>query len=221
MRNAEWGSDKKGKKMRWKSRSPILNPQSLVTMAATISAMATMNPVQASPKFPNANPKRKPSLLSLSLSLSLPLAKLPENTKLCSSTAIAGAIFTALGSCDAALAAQQIADIAEGDNRGLALLLPIIPAIGWVLFNILQPALNQLNRMRSTKGLIIGLGLGGLAGLVAAQHASASEVAALAAAEAATDNRGQLLLFVVTPAIAWVLYNIFQPALNQINRMRS
>ncbi|MQL41372.1 photosystem II protein Y, partial [Escherichia coli] len=82
-------------------------------------------------------------------------------------TTIAGAIFSSLGSCDAAFAAQQIAEIAEGDNRGLALLLPIIPAIAWVLFNILQPALNQINRMRSTKGVIIGLGLGlGLGGLL-------------------------------------------------------
>jgi len=35
------------------------------------------------------------------------------------------------------------------DNRGLLLLIVVTPAIGWVLFNILQPALNQLNRMRS------------------------------------------------------------------------
>uniref|UniRef100_A0A0D3GVU5 Photosystem II core complex proteins psbY, chloroplastic n=1 Tax=Oryza barthii TaxID=65489 RepID=A0A0D3GVU5_9ORYZ len=51
-----------------------------------------------------------------------------------------------------------------------------------------------------------------------------SEVARLAAEAAAAeggDNRGLLLLFVVAPAIAWVLYNILQPALNQLNRMRS
>ncbi|GAA0146730.1 hypothetical protein LIER_06616 [Lithospermum erythrorhizon] len=40
-------------------------------------------------------------------------------------------------------------------SRSLALLLPIIPAIAWVLFNILQPALNQINRM-SSKGVIVG-----------------------------------------------------------------
>jgi photosystem II PsbY protein len=28
-------------------------------------------------------------------------------------------------------------------------------------------------------------------------------------------------LIVVAPAILWVLYNILQPALNQINKMRS
>lgn len=138
-------------------------------------------------------------------------------------TAIAGAIFSTLSSCDAALAAQQIAEIAEGDNRGLALLLPLIPAIAWVLFNILQPALNQINRMRSSKGVMIGLGLGGLAasGFMATPHASANEIAVIADAASSGDNRGQLLLFVVAPAILWVLYNILQPALNQLNRMRS
>ncbi|XP_043687274.1 photosystem II core complex proteins psbY, chloroplastic-like [Telopea speciosissima] len=138
-------------------------------------------------------------------------------------TAIAGAIFSTLSSCNPALAAQQIAEIAEGDNRGLALLLPIIPAIAWVLFNILQPALNQINKMRSSKGIIIGLGLGGgllgLSSFLSTPSASASEVAMIS--DASNDNRGSLLLFVVGPAILWVLYNILQPALNQINRMRS
>ncbi|KAL0408539.1 UNVERIFIED_CONTAM: Photosystem II core complex proteins psbY, chloroplastic [Sesamum radiatum] len=119
------------------------------------------------------------------------------------------------------LAAQQLAEIADGDNRGIALLLPLVPAVLWVLYNILQPALNQINRMRSSKGVIIGLGLSGLAasGFFHPPEASAGEIANLA--EAAADNRGQLLLFVVAPAILWVLYNILQPALNQINRMRS
>lgn len=72
--------------------------------------------------------------------------------------------------------------------------------------------------MRSTKGVIVGLGLGGLAasGFLSTPEATAAE----AAAAASSDNRGQLLLFVVAPAILWVLYNILQPALNQINRMR-
>ncbi|KAL2484485.1 Photosystem II core complex proteins psbY [Abeliophyllum distichum] len=137
-------------------------------------------------------------------------------------TALAGVIFSTLSSSDAAFAAQQIAEIAEGDSRGLALLLPIIPAIAWVLFNILQPALNQINKMRSVKGVIIGLGLAGLSAssFVHPPEASASEIAMIADA-ATSDNRGQLLLFVISPAIVWVLYNILQPALNQINKMRS
>ncbi|KAF0914887.1 hypothetical protein E2562_032803 [Oryza meyeriana var. granulata] len=143
--------------------------------------------------------------------------------------AMAGAFFSALASTDAALAAQQIADVAAAagadDNRGLALLLPIAPAIVWVLYNILQPALNQLNRMRSEQVLVAGLGLGAAAaaGFAFAPEASAAQEVAKLAAEAAEggDNRGLLLLFVVAPAIAWVLYNILQPALNQLNRMRS
>ncbi|XVE74887.1 hypothetical protein DITRI_Ditri12bG0054600 [Diplodiscus trichospermus] len=173
-------------------------------------------------------PTSKPmSLLSMqNLPKGLTISKPSDNSNLSSSlagTAIAGAIFSTLSSCDPAFAAQQIAEIAEGDNRGLALLLPIIPAIAWVLFNILQPALNQLNRMRSSKGVIIGLGLGGLAAsgtFMSTPEASASEIAMIADA-ASSDNRGTLLLFVVAPALAWVAYNILQPALNQLNRMRS
>lgn len=77
----------------------------------------------------------------------------------------------------------------------------------------------------ANKGVIVGLGLGGLAasGFVWAPEASANEMAMIgeAAAAAASDNRGQLLLIVVAPAILWVLYNILQPALNQLNKMRS
>ncbi|XP_042500769.1 photosystem II core complex proteins psbY, chloroplastic-like [Macadamia integrifolia] len=205
-------------------------------MAATTASIAMLNTkCFLSISSPNhLNPSKpslfKPiSLLSLhNLPKGLTTSKVtttdnnPNLSPSLSATAIAGAIFSTLSSSDPAIAAQQIAEIAESDNRGLALLLPIIPAIAWVLFNILQPALNQINKMRSTKGIIVGLALGG--GLAASTFlsipsASASEVAMIA--DASNDNRGSLLLFVVGPAILWVLYNILQPALNQINRMRS
>ncbi|KAF3431139.1 hypothetical protein FNV43_RR25869 [Rhamnella rubrinervis] len=200
-------------------------------MAATMATMAMLNAKcfnTNSPKIPNpTKPTPKPtSLLSIqNLPKGLNFVKAIDNANMQTSlagTAIAGAIFSTLSCCDPALAAQQIAEIADGDNRGTALLIPLVPAIAWVLFNILQPALNQLNRMRSSKGVIIGLGLGGLAasGFMLTPHASASEIATIAA-DASSDNRGQLLLFVVTPAIAWVLFNILQPALNQLNKMRS
>ncbi|CAL0325087.1 unnamed protein product [Lupinus luteus] len=196
--------------------------------ATTIASLAMINA-----KFPNPTNTKLITLKPTSL---LSIQNLPkglastkptniiQSTKLSiEATALAGAIFSTLGACDPAYAAQQIAELAEGsDNRGLALLLPIIPAIAWVLFNILQPALNQINRMRN-KGVIIGFGVSGLASyleLVSAPDASASEIGVIAEA-AASDNRGQLLLLVVSPAILWVLYNILQPALNQINRMRS
>ncbi|KAJ8758878.1 hypothetical protein K2173_002657 [Erythroxylum novogranatense] len=193
-------------------------------MAAAMATMAILNAkcLSISNKITiSTKPQAKPtSLLSLqNLPKGLTISKSGDKTFLAGST-IAGAIFTTLSSCDPAFAAQQIAEIAEGDNRGLALLLPIIPAIGWVLFNILQPALNQINRMRETKGVIIGLGLSALAasGFMSTPEASAGEIAMIA--DAVNDKRGQLLLFVITPAILWVLYNILQPALNQLNRMR-
>ncbi|XP_030541939.1 photosystem II core complex proteins psbY, chloroplastic [Rhodamnia argentea] len=195
-------------------------------MAATVSTMAMLNAkclATSSSSLPKLNPAKpsvnKPTFLNLPAGL-LSASSKPAQTL--AGSAIAGAVFSTLGHADPAFAAQQIAELAEGDNRGLALLLPIIPAVAWVLFNILQPALNQINRMRSSKGVIIGLGLGGLAGygLGPAQEASAAELAAIAEASG-SDSRGQLLLFVVAPAILWVLYNILQPALNQINRMRS
>ncbi|XP_060177618.1 photosystem II core complex proteins psbY, chloroplastic [Lycium barbarum] len=195
-------------------------------MATTIATMAVLNTKCFTKASINNPSKPKPvSLLSLqNLPKGLLTSKTSEtafNNSL-TGTAIAGAIFSTLSSCDSAFAAQQIADLAEGsDNRGLALLLPIIPAIAWVLYNILQPALNQINKMRN-QGVIIGLGLTGLAatGFFNTPEASAaSEIAMLA--DAASDNRGQLLLIVVTPALLWVGYNILQPALNQINRMRS
>ncbi|KAL4302082.1 hypothetical protein GQ457_10G026290 [Hibiscus cannabinus] len=200
-------------------------------MAASVATMAMLNAKclsisstkMTNPTKPNPKPISLLSMQNLPKGLSISKPNLPSSSSL-AGTAIAGAIFSTLGSCDPAFAAQQIAEIAEGDNRGLALLLPIIPAIAWVLFNILQPALNQLNRMRSTKGVVIGLGLGGLAasgGFLSAPEASASEIAMVADAAASSDNRGTLLLFVVAPALLWVAYNILQPALNQLNRMRS
>ncbi|KAI3931439.1 hypothetical protein MKX01_040356 [Papaver californicum] len=204
-------------------------------MAATISTMAMLNAkcLKINNSHNKINLSRKPiSLLSLqNLPKGLTISNSSsseDNSNLFSSTltgtAIAGAIFSTLSTCDAAFAAQQIAQIAEGDNRGIALLLPIVPAILWVLYNILQPALNQLNKMRSSNnGVIVGLGLGALAiasGCFLTPSASAIEIATLAQATVENDNRGSLLLFVLAPAVLWVLYNILQPALNQLNKMR-
>uniref|UniRef100_A0A7N0VJL3 Uncharacterized protein n=1 Tax=Kalanchoe fedtschenkoi TaxID=63787 RepID=A0A7N0VJL3_KALFE len=194
--------------------------------AAMASSMSLLNPRCATHK-PLLTPSSPPSRLVTSSKLAPPATKATPSLTPASSAAIAGAVFATLSSCDAAFAAQQIADLAEAgsDNRGTLLLLVVAPAIGWVLFNILQPALNQINRMRSSKGVIAGLGLGGLIALSGTREASAAvgEMGSLAAAAeaAASDNRGTLLLLVVAPAIGWVLFNILQPALNQLNRMRS
>ncbi|XP_020088178.1 photosystem II core complex proteins psbY, chloroplastic [Ananas comosus] len=210
---------------------------------ATISTMAMLrpktftlnslhNPTSARPTTTTTTTTLKPINVSLpSIQNKSILSNSTANCPSAVSAAIAGAVFSTLSSADAAFAAQRIADLAEGgDNRGLALLIPLVPAILWVLYNILQPALNQLERMRSEKGFVVGLGLGLGGGFAAAglvystpSASAAEEVAtmAAAAAEGSGDSRGLLLLFVVAPAIAWVLFNILQPALNQLNRMRS
>ncbi|KAJ7561693.1 hypothetical protein O6H91_03G038100 [Diphasiastrum complanatum] len=140
--------------------------------------------------------------------------------------ALAGYLIASLACSEAAMAAQpnatallEIAQIADNDSRGLILLLVLAPAIGWVLFNILQPGLNQLNRMKTSKGLIgaLGLSAAAISGSVFTPDAEAlQEIATIAD----SDSRGSILLLVLAPAIVWVLYNILQPALNQINRMR-
>ncbi|KAF8092779.1 hypothetical protein N665_0401s0026 [Sinapis alba] len=178
-----------------------------------------------STKCMSLNPSPPKSLNQTKPFITLPTPPKPTVSLALTSTSLAGAVFSALSYSEPAFAAHQISQLAavsEGsDNRGLALLLPIVPAIGWVLFNILQPALNQINKMRESKGLVVGLGIGG--GLAASGLLTPppEAVAVAEAAERAGDNRGQLLLVVVAPALLWVLYNILQPALNQLNKMRS
>lgn len=46
-----------------------------------------------------------------------------------------------------AQAANEIAELAAGDNRILILGVIFVPALGWVAFNILGPALNQYANM--------------------------------------------------------------------------
>ncbi|CAN6934020.1 unnamed protein product [Brassica oleracea var. botrytis] len=192
-------------------------------MAATMATSTKCMSLNTSP--PKPLNQTKP--ISSKPFITLPTPPKPTVSLAVTSTALAGAVFSAFSYSETALAAHQISQLAaaavsEGsDNRGLALLLPIVPAIGWVLFNILQPALNQINKMRASKGVVVGLGLGG--GLAASGLLTPppEAVAAAEAAERAGDNRGQLLLFVVAPALLWVLYNILQPALNQLNKMRS
>ena len=129
---------------------------------------------------------------------------------------MAGSVFSMLATSETAMAAQEVAAIAEGDNRALLLLGILLPAVGWVLFNILRPALNQLDKMRSSS-TVAAAGVGAAAAaLIAAPDADAAQVIA----QVADDNRPLLLLLVVAPALGWVLFNILKPALNQINKMQ-
>jgi photosystem II PsbY protein len=76
--------------------------------------------------------------------------------------------------------------------------LLFLPALGWVAFNMAQPAFNQLNRMNDIKeeavgaggkkkrGLAGAVGLGAALSMMAAQQAdAATELSQLAA----SDNR--------------------------------
>ncbi|GBG84630.1 hypothetical protein CBR_g38912 [Chara braunii] len=138
--------------------------------------------------------------------------------------AAAGGLLSAPAAADAAEEFARLAEAAGGDSRAAALLLPLIPAVGWVVFNILRPGLNQLDKMRGSKGALVGaLGLGAAASsfLAAAPNADAAQDMAQIAAAAAADNRPLLVLFVVAPALGWVVFNILKPGLNQLDRMAS
>lgn len=201
-----------------------------------VAAMASSPTLTTKPPLAPSHPQRhlsqggfrKPLLPpTRRFSASSPVAKLGQVTKQWqaeAATAMGAALVGALSSCDSAAAAQEVMELAASDSRGTLLLLPLVPAIAWVLYNILQPALNQISRMRGA-GLVAFAGLGaagGAAFLSNPEEAHAEQlVFDLAAKAANNDNRGLLLLIVVIPAIGWVLYNILQPALNQINKMRS
>ncbi|KAL3142853.1 hypothetical protein ABBQ38_003146 [Trebouxia sp. C0009 RCD-2024] len=114
-----------------------------------------------------------------------------------------------------AQAAQEVANLATKDNRAGLLALLLTPALGWVAFNILSPALNQLKGMQNAnakRSAAIGLGLG--AALVCSQSADAAEeIAQLAAGR---DNRVFIIATLFVPVVGWVGFNILGPALNQL-----
>jgi photosystem II PsbY protein len=117
-----------------------------------------------------------------------------------------------------AAAATELGQIAAGDNRIGAIALLFAPVVGWVLFNIGGPALNQLNdtaqknKLQAKRSVAAGLGLTA-ASLLAAQSADAAEIAQVAAG----DNRIGAILLLFAPVVGWVLFNIGGPALNQLN----
>eukprot|EP00192_Tetraselmis_astigmatica_P014883 CAMPEP_0117662498 /NCGR_PEP_ID=MMETSP0804-20121206/8083_1 /TAXON_ID=1074897 /ORGANISM="Tetraselmis astigmatica, Strain CCMP880" /LENGTH=179 /DNA_ID=CAMNT_0005469397 /DNA_START=95 /DNA_END=631 /DNA_ORIENTATION=- len=96
-------------------------------------------------------------------------------------------------------AAMEIAQLAGGDSRVGALFALLLPAIGWVLFNIGGPLQNQLNDMseKSKAGLAAGLGLSAASLALANQADAAQEVAQVA------DGRVGALFALLLPAIGW------------------
>eukprot|EP01026_Neomeris_dumetosa_P081353 TRINITY_DN91262_c0_g1_i2.p2 TRINITY_DN91262_c0_g1~~TRINITY_DN91262_c0_g1_i2.p2 ORF type:complete len:264 (-),score=37.74 TRINITY_DN91262_c0_g1_i2:121-912(-) len=134
---------------------------------------------------------------------------------------IAGSVGVGIGSSflvgQQAEAAQQLADFAATDNRLGLLFLLALPALGWVLFNIAGPALNQLGDMQDRKKVVpVALGLGLGSSLFAYQQAEAAQVIANLAAD---DKRFGLILLLGLPVIGWVAFNIAGPALNQLSDM--
>ncbi|CAI5482130.1 unnamed protein product [Closterium sp. Yama58-4] len=129
---------------------------------------------------------------------------------------MAGSLFALLSNVGSAAAVQEIASIADSDNRAGSLLIVLLPALGWVLFNILRPALNQLDKMKGKKGIAAALGLGAAGLLAAPQAEAAQQIAELAD----SDNRAGALLLVLLPALGWVLFNILKPAQNQLKKMQ-
>jgi photosystem II PsbY protein len=116
-----------------------------------------------------------------------------------------------------AAAASEISQIAAGDGRFSTILFLLAPAVGWVLFNIGGPLLNQVqetsqrNKMKLRSGAA-GLGLAA-ASLLVAQNADAAEIAQVAAG----DGRILAIATLFAPVIGWVLFNIGGPLLNQVN----
>lgn len=196
----------------------------MATVAAIAGSSLSVVSLRARPGFGFGNqrmnssrqPTRTASFPLVRAQLSAP--SLTEEQVKLGGSALAGAVFAALASSDSALAAQQVMELAANDNRGAALLIPLVPAVAWILYNILQPALNQLSTMRSAKGLAFGVGLGAAMSLLCVSHASAAQEIAQVAD---SDSRGLVLIGVLVPAIAWVLFNILQPALSQLRKMRS
>lgn len=173
----------------------------------------------------------------------------PERKEVVKAAAISATLST-LFATGSVQAAQEVASVADADYRLGGVLFVLLPAIGWVLYNILGPAQSQLDAMNKgkpkvsvplkkakkklvlpkkvakpvkkaikrklkTRGVAVGLGL---AGLLAAQSADAATVMGQIAD--ANDGRLGALLFVVLPALGWVLYNIEGPATQQYETMK-
>lgn len=105
---------------------------------------------------------------------SFPDVIVPVQASLIKLAGVSTAVSTLLAAGNAQ-AAQEVAALAARDNRASTLLLLLAPALGWVAFNILSPALNQLKGMQNAKrSAAIGLGLSAAA-LLSAQNADAAE----------------------------------------------
>jgi len=140
-----------------------------------------------------------------------------EVSKLIAVSAIASSLF-ASGN---ALAAQELASLAASDNRAGILLTLLVPALGWVAFNIFGPATRQIAAMSEDapkskrRGAAVAIGLTAATMLAAQQADAATEISQLAA----SDNRAGIIFTLLVPVLGWVAFNILGPASRQIEKM--
>lgn len=106
-------------------------------------------------------------------------------------------------------AAQEVAQLAAGDNRLGIIATLFLPVVGWVLFNIGGPALNQLNQLssrnkggakpkitkkRAVAGALVGLSASSFL-LATPQADAANEVMRLAAGAHCHSNACNYMQF--------------------------
>ena len=156
----------------------------------------------------------------------------PHPPTLQSAPAAAAAAATLLAAGNAT-AATEVATLAAGDSRLLIIGTLFLPVIGWVAFNILGPALNQLQAQaaknagaasapakkapfgKKKRGVAAGLGLTAATLFAASAADAATDVATLAAG----DGRAGAIALLLVPLLGVVALNIGQPALNQLAAM--
>ncbi|KAK9804466.1 hypothetical protein WJX73_005021 [Symbiochloris irregularis] len=133
-----------------------------------------------------------------------------------------GVGLTALLAAQQAEAVEAATDATKDGRIGILLTL-LIPVGGWVLFNILGPALAQVDNMNKKNTGAAGgrrRGIAGAVGLTAAALLGAQQADAVeAAADATKDGRIGILLTLLIPVGGWVLFNILGPALAQVDNM--
>ncbi|PNH00626.1 Photosystem II core complex proteins psbY, chloroplastic [Tetrabaena socialis] len=118
-----------------------------------------------------------------------------------------------------ASAATELATLAASDNRAGIIATLLVPAVGWVAFNILGGLQAQLKQMDDKrKAVPAAVGLGAAATLLFAQQAEAStELATLAA----SDNRAGIIATLLVPAVGWVAFNILGGLQAQLSQMEA
>lgn len=131
--------------------------------------------------------------------------------------AVAAAASTALVASNAQ-AATEVAQLAAGDNRPVILASLLVPALGWVGFNIFSSLQGQIDNMKEFKDNAVtgAIGLTAASMLLAENAQAATEVAQLAAG----DNRIGIIATLFLPALGWVAFNIFSGLQGQIENMR-